>query len=337
MPSKSDMRRSTDSSTQSPRRPPKADSTASFPTPTSSSNSSQRDGSANRSNGKRGSSTNNHRGTNKSQNYSDNTRITSRNLFSYLESLQRETLLSLYGKSGNDPTTTDTMTIDPRCRYFARTILQRLPEMGRQFAIRLALCGGSFPSNLVECWCRGKAGRREMERSLRRMEILCVIEPTVDVESGTDGVDNESTNGIEGGDNGKAAKPKIVSLTSEFRTSLKTSLTSLRASPWDEVTGEQMAELQKRSSGDGSASNRTAPPTPVELEEFTRRRWNGVLHFLAGSDDDGAEDPPQAVVGFLEQVSDAFAELWGNYGRVFESGKKSDSLLFSVKRKRTII
>ena len=75
----------------------------------------------------------------------------------------------------------------------------------------------------------------------------------------------------------------------------------------------------------------------MELEEFTRRRWNGVLHFLAGSDDDGAEDPPQAVVGFLEQVSDAFAELWGNYGRVFESGKKSDSLLFSVKRKRTII
>jgi len=301
MPSKLDMRRSTNSSTQSPRRPPKTDNTTSFPIPTSSSTSSQRDGSANRSNGKRGSSTNNHRGTNKNQNYSDNTRITSRNLFSYLESLQRKTLLSLYGKSGKDPDTTDTMTIDPRCRYFARTILQRLPEMGRQFAIRLALCGGSFPSNLVECWCRGKAGRREMERSLRRMETLCVIEPTVAVEGGADGVDNEGSNGIEGGDNGKATKPKIVSLTPEFHTSLKTSLTSLRASPWDEVTGERMAELRKRS-GDGSASNRTTPPTPVELEEFTRRRWNGVLHFLAGSDDDGAEDPPQAVVGFLEQT-----------------------------------
>ena len=43
----------------------------------------------------------------------------------------------------------------------------------------------------------------------------------------------------------------------------------------------------------------------MELERYTQRRWDSVLHYLVGSTSEGGEDiedPPEAVVHFLEKT-----------------------------------
>ena len=47
--------------------------------------------------------------------------------------------------------------------------------------------------------------------------------------------------------------------------------------------------------------NNSKPPNGNELETYTQKRWDSVLHFLVGSTDFG-EDPPVAVVHFLQRT-----------------------------------
>ena len=43
-------------------------------------------------------------------------------------------------------------------------------------------------------------------------------------------------------------------------------------------------------------------PTPTQLETFTQKRWDSVLHYLVGTDDSNYEDPPEAIQHFLQET-----------------------------------
>jgi transcription initiation factor TFIIH subunit 4 len=56
----------------------------------------------------------------------------------------------------------------------------------------------------------------------------------------------------------------------------------------------------KIKSADAKYPNRA--PSFTELETFAQRRWDSVLHFLVGSDSTAYEDPPDAVIQFLQET-----------------------------------
>ncbi len=209
-----------------------------------------------------------------------------RDLFQYLSTLPPPALRRLYDSP------------DPGGPAAARAVLQRLPELGGQFVLRLAACGGEFPLALVRMWCStssaGSRGgpRAEADAALRRMERLGVIEPlapgALGGRRGSDVIDMD----LDMEDEGKkgAEEDAVVKLTAEYRAAIQSSLASLKSAPWDAVPREVLVT--------GGAS----PPTANELETYTQRRWDSVLHFLVGSAPDDVEDPPSAVVRFLEQT-----------------------------------
>ena len=86
----------------------------------------------------------------------------SRDLFEYLATLPPRVLRRLYAAP------------DPGGPCMARAVLQRLPELGGQFALRLAACGGTFPLPLVRLWTDGgsRSARREADASLAAMHDL---------------------------------------------------------------------------------------------------------------------------------------------------------------------
>lgn len=205
-----------------------------------------------------------------------------RDLFQYLSTLPPAALRRLYGSP------------DPGGPAAARAVLQRLPELGGQFVLRLAACGGEFPLSLVRMWCStstGSRGRVESDAALRRMERLGVIEPlapgALGGRRGSDVMDLEDEDEKKGAD-----EDAVVKLTAEYRAAIQSSLASLKSAPWDAVPREVLV----------AASSSSSPPTANELETYTQRRWDSVLHFLVGSAPDDVEDPPSAVVRFLEQT-----------------------------------
>mmetsp|Transcript_6253 Transcript_6253/g.9079 ORF Transcript_6253/g.9079 Transcript_6253/m.9079 type:complete len:618 (+) Transcript_6253:80-1933(+) len=262
--------------------------------------------------------------------------LTSHDLFSHLETLPRDFLLSLY-------------TDKTRGQYAAKTILQRLPEVARQYVIRLAVCGGSFPLSEIRSWS-SRRGRMDAILALERMEALCVSEPLSKRSSEKDGEEDvEEYQEGEGGIGRNAAfwlfsdsnvtKRKMIQLSHEFKNAICESLTSLQSSPWSEVTDEMHEQLrrleeEKRKNPEYVQKNKSSKyasvaPTFEELETFTQKRWDSVLHFLVGTDAVDAmaanmasqtasdknntshakkiarkkyDDPPDAVIHFLEQT-----------------------------------
>ena len=150
----------------------------------------------------------------------------SRDLFQYLTTLPPPALRSLYAAS------------DPGGPCCARCVLQRLPELGGQFALRLAAaCGGDFPLSLVRMWSSGsRGGRGEANAVLDKMVSLGVIEPLGDGPSDVD-LDGD----VDGGGEEEEEKEEkmeddwIVKLTPEFLTAIQSSLSSLKSAPWDAV------------------------------------------------------------------------------------------------------
>jgi len=212
----------------------------------------------------------------------------SRDLFQYLTTLPPPALRSLYAAS------------DPGGPSCARCVLQRLPELGGQFVLRLAAaCGGEFPLSLLQLWSSGsRGGRGETNAVLGKMVSLAVIEPLGD---GPSDVDLDLDLDVEMDEEGEKKKKKreddrIVKLTPEFRKAIQSSLSSLKSAPWDAVPRSMLIAAA------ATATAAEAPPTANDLETYTQRRWDSVLHFLVGSSPDDVEDPPAAVVSFLEQT-----------------------------------
>ena len=215
----------------------------------------------------------------------------STDLFSYLETLPRSSILALY----QDPS---------RGQYAAKTILQKLPELARQCAIRLSVCGGKFPYKSVAAWSSSKT-KRDVKVALSRMHALCVINPVKlirddeDDDKATVDTSIKTSITLENIDPGS-----IISLSDPFYEAIKKSLTSFTPAPYPELSSVDLETcVQKEKLNPSKKKNskyQNTVPTPTELETFTQRRWDSVLHYLVGTDDGSYEDPPEAIQQFLE-------------------------------------
>ena len=215
----------------------------------------------------------------------------STDLFTYLETLPRASILALY----QDPS---------RGQYAAKTILQKLPELARQFTIRLSVCGGSFPYASVTAWSTSRT-KRDVKNALTRMQALSVIDPVElipddDVELLTAPSNKRNLTSRLDNINPKA----IITLSKPFRSAIQTSLTSLTPAPYPELSDTQLEQfiIKEKQNPDEKKKYPNKAPTPSELETFTQRRWDSVLHYLVGTDDDNYEDPPEQIQQFLVET-----------------------------------
>lgn len=254
---------------------------------------------------------------------------TTTDLFSFLETLPRTSLLALY----EDPT---------QGQFAAKTTLQKLPELARQITIRLSVCGGAFPYDKCADWSSSQ-NKRDVKLALSRMEALCVINP-VPVLLANDADDTTAqdveTELLLGNMNSnkqqkekrkkqksKAGKkfildnidPKgIIQLSPPFQKAIKVALTSITPAPYPELSNEELERFinLETNNGNGNSINNyngnmaeekekkypNQAPTPTQLETFTQKRWDSVLHYLVGTDDSNYEDPPEAIQHFLQET-----------------------------------
>ena len=170
------------------------------------------------------------------------------------------------------------------------------------------------------------------------MERLCVIVPhnTTDVISTVSAADDTSTSAAAAVVNINNKAQQVLQLTLQFQEGIKKSISSLQSAPWPAVDMNRLYEstLQKTqvattttttSSNSGTVPkklklnltkssaptiimskhpqkpNMEKPPSANDLEIYTQRRWDSVLHYLVGSTD-YAEEPPKAVTNFLEKT-----------------------------------
>lgn len=223
------------------------------------------------------------------------TTTTTTDLFSYLETLPRSSLLALY----EDPS---------RGQYAAKTILQRLPELARQFTIRLSVCGGSFPYDRCAAWSASRT-KRDVKAALQRMQALGVLDPVPLLlkSSEEDDIDlnmnkqEEITHRLKL----EHIDPNgILSLSPQFYKAIQISLTWLSPSPYPELSNEELIHFEQMERQNPSEKKKypNQVPTFIELETFTQKRWDSVLHYLVGTDDPDYEDPPDAIQNFLEET-----------------------------------
>jgi len=225
----------------------------------------------------------------------------STDLFTYLETLPRTSILSLY----QDPS---------RGQFAAKTILQKLPELARQFTIRLSVCGGAFPYDKVTAWSATRT-KRDVKIALSRMQALSVIDPIKLIDEDAELSSTSTGTGTNGGGNGNGGKitrraldnidpTAIISLSAPFKIAIQTSLTSLTPAPYPELSNAELEGwiLNEKNNPTEKKKYPSKAPTPIELETFTQKRWDSVLHYLVGTDDDNYEDPQDAIKQFLVET-----------------------------------
>lgn len=201
-------------------------------------------------------------------------------LFSYVETLSRPSILELYSDG-------------VRGQYMAKTILQKLPELARQFTIRLSVCGGSFPYQQVQSWSSSRH-KNDVKSALERMQALAVIEPVKKVTT------QDDFEGIE------IDLASIIQLSKPFQNALQLALSSFSPGPYPELSQEELDRCISTEKTNPTPNEKVKYPTTVpslaELERFTQSRWDSVLHFLVGTDDPGVESPPVAIISFLQET-----------------------------------
>ena len=210
-----------------------------------------------------------------------------KDLFEYLENLPKVSLLKLYG--------------DETYGFYAcRAVLQSaLPEIARQYTLRLAVCGGSFSKKDIQLW-HSSQGARDAMLALRHMISLAIIEDgNGNTSESKDNTNQKESNASE--ENGS------IRLTPEFHKGILKSISSLSSTPWNPITSQQLQLISQQAQADrinpsSMKKKIKSPPTLDELEIYTQRRWESVLHYLVGSSDTNVEDPPEAVKHFLEST-----------------------------------
>ena len=223
--------------------------------------------------------------TSKSDYHQQQKLANAKDLFQYLEYLPKSALLKLYA--------------DETYGFYAcRAVLQSaLPELARQYVLRLAVCGGSFSRKDMALW-HSSFGARDAVHALRRMEALSVVEPVEEKEKEKE----------------KEAKEDEIRLTSEFHKGILKSISNLSPAPWEPLTPKRQELIIQQQTANMPENKANAmllmmkhkkiksPPTLEELEMYTQRRWESVLHYLVGSDSTQVEEPPEGVKNFLEST-----------------------------------
>uniref|UniRef100_A0A7S1V039 General transcription factor IIH subunit 4 n=1 Tax=Grammatophora oceanica TaxID=210454 RepID=A0A7S1V039_9STRA len=159
---------------------------------------------------------------------------------------------------------------EARGRFVCRSVLQQLSDVGQQIVMRLACCGGTFPVKTMKDWVTQKEGLNALLKDLHKWGILQVA---------------ADQNG----------KQNLIQLTPDFSRGLQASISTLDALPWYAYPEEELVDIHTK------ARVRYTPTTPEDLERYTQRQWDAVLHFLVGTPNLELE-PPKAVVHFLLQT-----------------------------------
>lgn len=212
-------------------------------------------------------------------------------------------------------------------QYAARACLQRLPEIGRQYVLRLAVCGGVFPWVEMQSWSSNRRNDvdadkntvnnsggitgvcLEVIKSLQDMRSLRIIErlpPSIIAIERRSTLENINES-FEDSNTAQSESDFEVKLTKDYYEAIQRSLSSLRPTPWPKANVNALLQEELKSDKKTSKKRRdTQPPTTDELEIFTQERWDSVLHYLVGSDSDeqgGAVlEPPENVIDLLLQT-----------------------------------
>jgi len=206
-------------------------------------------------------------------------------LFSYLETLPKASLLSIYEETRGD--------------FASKTVLQKLPELARQFVIRLSVCGGSFPFSQIISWTSSR-NKRDVRIALMKMQSLGVIDSVRRQERSEEDYNSKEIprNFVDANDIDPDCQ---IKLTSQFYIAIRKSLTSLSPSPYNAITAAEYEQM-RRNEGKSQAKYPNEIPSATELETYTQTRWDAVLHFLVGTNDKDIEDPPGKIMTFVEET-----------------------------------
>jgi len=175
----------------------------------------------------------------------------------------------------------------------------------------------------VSSWS-SSSSKRDVRLALMKMEALGVVEVLKRKRNGdVEDDDDETMTGIGTGasyknswdvNNDTIDPQSAVSLTKQYYTAIRNTLSSLSPSPYKAITlseHEQLCakEQQLQNSTNPEDNNKNKPsrypnkiPTPTELETYTQTRWDSVLHYLVGTEDDNYENPPGPVIDFLQET-----------------------------------
>ena len=172
--------------------------------------------------------------------------------------------------------------------FVCRAVLQQLSTVSQQVVARLACTGGQFPKAGVQAWIREHHHHAPV--SINNASDNNSNEPSKSSHhiSGLERVLKElhRWSMVET----VCLKPDIpvVKLTDEFYQGVKDCFRHLDVCPWKAV------DLQHQ------LPPGVTPLTTEDLERYTQKVWDAVLHFLVGSD--SVEEPSAAVVNFLEET-----------------------------------
>jgi len=240
--------------------------------------------------------------------------LISHDIFDFMRSLPRESLLALYDD-------------DSRGMFACKAVLQHIPELARQFILRLVVSGGGastpYPvSDITTLWTKSQLSKqcaKETRKSLEMMKVMAVITVERTAAASTD--DNSKDDAKVGSPGSAAAGSEpaqvqmFIKLTPQFYKGIKESITCLNGTPWQEVPPSTIFAFFKtrleRIKEKGLTGKKTSPPPTLdELELYTQKRWDSVLHYLVGSDGNGSSGddeydtttPPDVVIHFLEKT-----------------------------------
>ncbi|KAJ0394152.1 hypothetical protein P43SY_009838 [Pythium insidiosum] len=186
-------------------------------------------------------------------------------VFEFLETLPSDTLDRLYEDA-----------------WVCQAVFQSLPPLAQQFVMRLLAWDGVVPLSTLEEWIHPLAGSGP---SAADGGATGPTSPTASGHQAQRKMPPEFFHALQ-----RLTKLRVFSqptpasfqLSPRFQRQLRLALSSLGGSPWE--TG-----LEPEADGEAFS--------PLELERFSRSRWDAVLHFMVGST--AVAEPPQSVVDIL--------------------------------------
>ncbi|EQC32697.1 hypothetical protein SDRG_09671 [Saprolegnia diclina VS20] len=140
--------------------------------------------------------------------------------------------------------------------WACQAVFQSLPALSQQIVMRLLFAAGETTRETILSWVLESA-TDAMVAAIDKLLHLRVL----------------------------TKAPHGLALNTHFQAQLRTALSSLGGSPWED--GRQKLPAEK-------------PIAALDLEHYARTRWDAVLHFMVGST--AVQAPPDTVVQILEQT-----------------------------------
>lgn len=166
--------------------------------------------------------------------------------------------------------------------FVCRAVLQRLSAVAQQVVVRLSCTDGEFPRSGVQIWIHQSHPHNHEEQSQTRQNNSS--SNNAHARNSLPRVLQELKRWAIIEDESAAEDASTIKMTPEFYQGVKDCFRHLDVCPWQAVDVNSLPSSVK-------------PMKTDDLERYTLRVWDSVLHFLVGSEN--MEEPPTAVVDFL--------------------------------------